>query len=876
MPRPPKPPAFVVALVVAAVSGAVATAAPPSSTYKLVFADEFNASGLDTMKWIDAYPWGRIHNHEAYMASSNVLFPGDGTLTLKAERIPQGGKFFTSGAVSTGYTIEKWDGGYFEARIRLPTRPGSWPAFWGVDTGWPPEADIMEFPITTNGTSGFPITKYNTEWHYTDTSGNPAKGAGGVDPPGIDALNTDYHTFGMEWTSDTSAAFFFDDVQVSSFSNAAAIKQMTSMYLILNYAVGGWPGFPSITQWPAGASDQTKFDYVRVYQKPAVGGTISFGGTAAIGSWDTAAAWAGGVPKFEDQTVALGANTAASGTFTWSQARTIGGIAFSSTTTAYTLGGTAGSLQFARSSGTPTISLAAANTRPQTIASRIELYEATTAISNDSAQPLTLSGTIVGEGGLTIDGAGTVIFANNNTYTGPTVIDDGSAGAAVARVTRSRPFGTGTVTIGVKGNATTARIEIQDGRTVPNTIAFSGRNNPSVGLLNLSGTNDFQGSIVANFGGSSYIIQSDAGLMRLSGAADGDVALTSAATGNRTFTLQGAGGGEVAGGITNGSGTVHLMKADSGTWTLSGSNSHSGTTTVQAGVLRIANARAVGTSPTVVTGGTLAMAVGVIPRSPSVRLAGGVIQASSLLVNGTSGIARLEVQGGGFANNTALSVSGSGAVVLPASATVDLKVGGLSVDQATGGRLDLGGSRISVASGGITQAALLADLRSGLGSGVWDGASGITSSLAAATPYRAVGWLGNADGSFTVAFGAAGDWNLNGVVDFDDLVQFVSANLYDTGLPATWADGDYDYNGVVDFDDVVASVSANLFDTGPYNTAPGGLSALGFGGGDDLGLMGGGFTAVPEPATWVLAVGACGFAGLMMRRRRSPCPKSAA
>jgi hypothetical protein len=100
------------------------------------------------------------------------------------------------------------------------------------------------------------------------------------------------------------------------------------------------------------------------------------------------------------------------------------------------------------------------------------------------------------------------------------------------------------------------------------------------------------------------------------------------------------------------------------------------------------------------------------------------------------------------------------------------------------------------------------------------------------------------------------------VVDFDDVVQFVSANLYDTGLPATWAEGDYDYNGVVDFDDVVASVSANLFDAGPYNTAPGGLSALGFGDG-----LVGGIVAVPEPATWVLV--ALGAACAAAWRRRT-------
>ena len=119
------------------------------------------------------------------------------------------------------------------------------------------------------------------------------------------------------------------------------------------------------------------------------------------------------------------------------------------------------------------------------------------------------------------------------------------------------------------------------------------------------------------------------------------------------------------------------------------------------------------------------------------------------------------------------------------------------------------------------------------------------------------------------AFGAAGDWNLDGVVDFTDVIQFVSANLFNTGLPATWADGDFDYNGVVDFDDVVASVSANLFDAGPYNAAPGGLSALGFGDG----LAGGGIAAVPEPATWMLvAIGiGCAIAG---RRNSRPRPRT--
>ena len=36
-------------------------------------------------------------------------------------------------------------------------------------------------------------------------------------------------------------AFYFDGAQVSSFTNSA-VGQMTYMYMILDYAVGGWPG----------------------------------------------------------------------------------------------------------------------------------------------------------------------------------------------------------------------------------------------------------------------------------------------------------------------------------------------------------------------------------------------------------------------------------------------------------------------------------------------------------------------------------------------------------------------------------------------------------------------------------------------------------
>lgn len=169
---------------------------------------------------------------------------------------------------------------------------------------------------------------------------------------------------------------------------------------------------------------------------------------------------------------------------------------------------------------------------------------------------------------------------------------------------------------------------------------------------------------------------------------------------------------------------------------------------------------------------------------------------------------------------------------------------------ANAGLLDVGTSRLTVRSG-LSAGQVMAWISTGRNGGAWDGPAGVTSSAVAAALGRAVGWRANGDGSFTIAYSAAGDLDLNGVVDFDDVVAMVSAGRYDTGLPATWSQGDYDYNGVVDFDDVVGIVSAGLFDTGAYAAAP---------------LQLGPLTAVPEPATWIAAASGAALAAAARRR----------
>jgi hypothetical protein len=93
-----------------------------------------------------------------------------------------------------------------------------------------------------------------------------------------------------------------------------------------------------------------------------------------------------------------------------------------------------------------------------------------------------------------------------------------------------------------------------------------------------------------------------------------------------------------------------------------------------------------------------------------------------------------------------------------------VNVASLTVDQASGGKVDLGRGLINIASG--SAADLVADILAGRGDGSWNGTSGITSSAAASSGgLRTVGWLDNGDGSLAVAYAAGGDTNLDWMVD---------------------------------------------------------------------------------------------------------------
>ncbi|OYV06769.1 MAG: hypothetical protein CFE26_04515 [Verrucomicrobiales bacterium VVV1] len=202
--------------------------------------------------------------------------------------------------------------------------------------------------------------------------------------------------------------------------------------------------------------------------------------------------------------------------------------------------------------------------------------------TNSVVQGTDFSGSaITGTGSLSATGTGLSLTLNTaNSYTGNTLIGSGGNNS-VLRATASGALGSGNIQMDLTGNATTARLELSGGITLSNSaIQFTGRNNTSVGIQNLSGSNTLSGTVNLQPGGGSYTVQSDSGLLTLSG----NIANASG-TGTRTLTLTGAGNGVVSGVLGNGTGTTALTKSGSGTWEISSTSSYSGATSVNAGKL---------------------------------------------------------------------------------------------------------------------------------------------------------------------------------------------------------------------------------------------------------------------------------------------------
>jgi beta-glucanase (GH16 family) len=243
----------------------------------LTWSDEFNGpegSPVDASKWVTetgGNGWGN-DELEYYTNRPQNSYQHDGNLVIKVLQEKYTGahgatRNYTSARIKT---LGKFDQTYgrFEARIKIPTGEGIWPAFWmlGKDIlkpGWPAcgEIDIMEN-----------IGKEPAMVHGT-IHGPGYSGAHGIGSPystaDRKAVADDYHVFAVEW--EPNVIRFYVDKDLFATRTPADLPKGTKwvydhpFFLLLNVAVGGnWPGSPDATStFP----QEMLVDYVRVYRR---------------------------------------------------------------------------------------------------------------------------------------------------------------------------------------------------------------------------------------------------------------------------------------------------------------------------------------------------------------------------------------------------------------------------------------------------------------------------------------------------------------------------------------------------------------------------------------------------------------------------------
>ena len=235
-----------------------------SQEYTLVWQDEFtNGIGPD---WVFETGngndgWG---NQEFQYYRRENARAVNGELVITARRESFGGHNYTSARMKT-QGRKSWKYGKIEARIKMPSFTGSWPAFWMLgdnitSIGWPAcgEIDIMEHINDAPDIFG--------TIHWQDQNGNYAQYSNGTNNN-----VTGYHVYTIEWT-DRFIKWFVDGRQFNEANIANNINGTEefhkNQFILLNMAIGGrYPGFVvNNNAFPA----SMHVDWVRVYQKGGV------------------------------------------------------------------------------------------------------------------------------------------------------------------------------------------------------------------------------------------------------------------------------------------------------------------------------------------------------------------------------------------------------------------------------------------------------------------------------------------------------------------------------------------------------------------------------------------------------------------------------
>lgn len=283
--------------------------------WELVWQDEFNEGKVDPSKWsYEQNCWGGGNDEQQCYVNheENFVFK-DGILHITAIKQSHTGPAdvedspnysqkntrtlpYTSGRLrSKGKADFKY--GRFEARIKLPSGQGTWPAFWMLPTdnvygGWAASGEIDIMEAVNLGTQsdekgvaeGTPETRIHGTLHYGASWPKNVYSGTSYRLSNLENPADDFHTYAVEW-EEGEIRWYMNDVHYATQRQDGWYSQFTNeagevmerpdaapfdqpFHILLNLAVGG--------NWAANVNqkgiDATVFpqklsiDYVRVYQ----------------------------------------------------------------------------------------------------------------------------------------------------------------------------------------------------------------------------------------------------------------------------------------------------------------------------------------------------------------------------------------------------------------------------------------------------------------------------------------------------------------------------------------------------------------------------------------------------------------------------------
>ena len=229
----------------------------------LVWADEFDGNELNLENWSfeigDGCPnlcgWGN-NELQVYTDSNHRLEDGKLIISAKKEDIYTSSRIISKGKKEFQY-------GRIEARLKVPSGAGLWPAFWALGSdidvnSWPDcgEIDIMEY-VGRNPNEV--LNAIHTRSSYGNTVNKQITS--------IPGFEEEFHVIKLEWNS-AFMDFFVDDQLLYRYGPQLKTAENwpfnKPVFLIFNLAVGGNLGgtVDSNLSFPR----EYEIDYIRVYQ----------------------------------------------------------------------------------------------------------------------------------------------------------------------------------------------------------------------------------------------------------------------------------------------------------------------------------------------------------------------------------------------------------------------------------------------------------------------------------------------------------------------------------------------------------------------------------------------------------------------------------